>query len=411
MSLSAIVENLSEPITRVGINKRFDKPVCDFLEGIYSHVFAVMSKAHKQSLTVDIFKKFRSIKINDSSSWKIPAALKGYFPGYNQAGCKIQLMLDYKTGIIQHFNIGPETGSDQQYSKNMANLLEKGDLNLFDLGFTIPESINKIDDKGAFFICRLNDTAINIYMDADPSCADIDILTLLDQFQSQKAVYDIPCFVGKQMQRTKARLLAVRAPQEIANRRRQKLLAQSHKKGWIPKERTLKLCDWTFLITNIPPQMGVTIAEIFALYSIRWTIEIFFKQLKSVLDIHKTFAKSNPHRLKAEILARSIAALFITYCFSISRCYLWRQARREISFEKTVKYFKRHAPVLVDKFLRSIRCACAYLQHMIVKIISSCEKFRQSTRKNSLDKLIEQIFYGEFKHVKLTRAKLLRLMA
>ena len=410
MSLTAIVENLTEPITRVGINKRFDKPVCDFLEGVYAHVFALMSKAHQQSLPVDIFKNFRSIKINESTSCKIPAALKESFPGYNQAGCKIQFMLDYKTGTIQHLDIGPETGSDQQYSKNMANLLQKGDLDLFDLGFTIPESINKIDAKGAFFICRLNDTAINVYIDADPSSANIDILTLLDQFQSRDVVYDIPCFVGKQMQRTKVRLLAVRAPEEIANRRRQKLHAQSHKKGRIPRERTLKLCDWTFLITNIPLEMGVTIQEIFALYAIRWTIEIFFKQLKSVLDIHKTFVKSNHHRLKAEILARSIAALFITYCFSISRHYLWRQAQREISFEKTVKYFKRYAAVLLDKFLRSIRCASAYLQQMIIKIISSCEKFRQPTRKNSLDKLIEQIFYGEFKHIKLTQAKIVGLM-
>ena len=79
--------------------------------------------------------------------------------------------------------------------------------------------------------------------------------------------------------------------------------------------------------------------------------------------------------------------------------------------EKTVKYFKRNAAVLLDKFLRSIRCASSYLQLMIVKIIASCEKFRQSTRKNSLDKLIEQTFYGEFKHVKLTRANIVGLMA
>lgn len=411
VSLTAIAENLSTPVSRTGINKRFNKSACDFLQGVYLHLFTIMSKAHKNSLPVDIFKKFRDIKILDSSSWKVPAALKESFPGYNQAGCKIQLMLSYKTGTIEHVDISPETSADQQYSKSMADLLEKNDLSLFDLGFTIPESMSKIDAKGAFFICRLNATAINVYGDDNPACAKLDILKLLDALKNRQAVYDIACFVGKLNQRTKVRLLAVRAPEEVANRRRQKLCAQSRKKGWVPKERSLKLCDWTFLITNIPVEKGVSFQEIFALYAIRWTIEIFFKQLKSVLNIHKTYVKSNPYRLEAEILARSIVALFITYCFSLARSDLWRRAEREISFEKTVKYFKRHTAILMDRFLRSIHSAVVYLQQMISQIILSCEKYRQPTRKNSLDKLIEQTLYGNLKHIKITQAKLVGFTA
>lgn len=411
MSLTALAENLSTSISRAGISKRFNDRASNFLQGVYSHVFAVMSNAHKNSLPIGIFKKFKNIQINDSSSWKVPIGLKGIFPGYNQAGCKIQFMLNYKTGTIQHMSIGPETGADQQYSKSMANRLQKDDLALFDLGFAIPEALSKIDAQGAFFICRFNDATINIYTDGDLSTAKIDVLTWLNSLKDQKAVYEIPCFVGNQNQRTKVRLLAVRAPEEVANRRRQKLCAQSRKKGWTPKERSLKLCDWTLMMTNIPVEKGVTFQEIFALYAIRWTIEIFFKQLKSVLNIHKTYVKSNPHRLKAEILARCIVALLITYCFSLARSDLWLRAKREISFEKTVKYFKRHAATLMAKFLRSIHCASTYLRQMISQIIVSCEKYRQPTRKNSLDKLIEQIFYGKFKHIRFTRAKLVGFTA
>jgi hypothetical protein len=405
-SLSGLAENMSMPITRAGISKRFNERASQFLQGVYSHVFAVMAKAHKRALPIDIFKRFKSIKINDSSSWKVPAALKEFFPGYNQAGCKIQFMLNYKTGTIQHIDICPETSADQCYAKSLADLLKEDDLILFDLGFAIPEALSKIEAKGAFFICRFNDATINIYKDGDLSCAPIDILKQLDALKDPKAVYEIPCFVGNQNQRTKVRFLAVRAPEEVANRRRQKLRAQSRKKGWVPRERSLKLCDWTLMITNIPVEKGVSFQEIFALYAIRWTIEIFFKQLKSVLNVHKTYVKSNPHRLKAEILARSLIALFITYCFSLARSDLWRQAKREISFEKTVKYFKRHAAILMDNFLRSIRNAVIYLQLMIFQIISSCEKYRQPTRKNSLDKLIKQTFYGKFRYIKFTRPKL-----
>lgn len=411
MSLTALVENLSTPITRVGVNKRFNESACHFLQGVSSHMFAVLSKSREKTLPVEIFGKFKNILINDSSSWKIPAALKEDFPGYNQAGCKTQFMLNYKTGTIQYLGIGPETGADQQYAKSLATLIQKDDLTLFDLGFAIPEALSKIDAKGAFFICRFNDAGNNIYTNNDPSCAKIDILTWLKRLEDGKAVYDIPCYVGNRNQRTKARLLALRVPEEVANRRRQKLRAQAQKKGWALKERNLKLCDWTLMITNIPVKKGISFQEIFALYSIRWTIEIFFKQLKSLLNIHKTYVKSNPYRFKAEILAKSIVALFITYCFSLARSDLWRQSEREISFEKTVKYFKRHAAILLDKFLHSMRSAVIYLEQMLSGIILSCEKFRQSTRKNSLDKLIEQKFYGDFKHVQLTRSKIVGLMA
>lgn len=406
MSLAALVENLSTSISRAGINRRFNQRTCDFLRGVYSHVFAIMTMAKSASLPVGIFKKFRDIKILDSSSWKVPAALKGCFPGYNLAGCKMQFMLSYKTGTIDHLDIGPETNTDQQYSKNIDNHLQKDDLILFDLGFAITEALSKIAAKWAFFLCRFNDSAINIYMDRDPSSAAIDVLKWLNQFTSRKSVYEIPCFVGNGKQKIKVRLLAVRAPEEVANRRRQKLCVQARKKGSIPKERNLKLCDWTLMVTNIPAAKDVSFQEISALYAIRWTIEIFFKQLKSVLNIHKTYVKNNPYRLEAELLARSIVALFITYCFSLARSDLWRRSQREISFEKTVKYFKRHLAVLMDRFLRSIHSAVIYLQHMISQIILSCEKYRQSTRKNSLDKLIEQTLYGNFKHIKLTRAKL-----
>lgn len=411
ISLAALVENLSTNISRAGINRRLNKRTCDFLRGVYSHILTIVTRSRNTALPVDIFKKFRDIKILDSSSWKVPAALKGFFPGYNQAGCKIRLMLNYKTGTIKHLDLGPETAADQQYSKNMANWLRKDDLTLFDLGFAISEGINKIDAKGAFFISRFNDAAINIYKDGDLGSPRIDILTQLNALKNQKAVYEIACFVGNQNQRTKVRFLALRAPQEVANRRRQKLRAQSRKKGWIPKERSLQLCDWTLMITNIPLKKGLSVQEIFALYAIRWTIEIFFKQLKSTLNVHKTFVKSNPHRLEAEILARSIVALFITHCFSLARSDLRYRSKREISFEKTVKYFKRHAAILMDKFLRSINSAAAYLQHMISQIIISCEKYRQSTRKNSLDKLIEQTLYANFKHIRFTRPKLVGFTA
>ena len=412
VTLSALTENVSTAISRSGISKRFTPASCAFLQAVYSRLFSFVTACARQaSLPVRVLEAFHDIKILDSSSWKIPAALKEFFAGYNKAGCKIQFLLSYKTGSAGLQDILPETISDQQYAKGIASRLQKDDLILFDLGYAIPEVFHSIAAREAFFICRFNDAAMNIYLDDDPSSDPVDILVLLSTLHDRKSVYEITCFIGKRNQRTRVRLLVAKAPDEVTNRRRQKLREQSQKKGRTPQKRSLELCAWSFLLTNIPPEKGISFQEMFALYAIRWTIEIFFKQLKSVLNIHKTHVKSNPDRLKAEILARSIAALFIAHCFSLARSDLWRRVKREISFEKTVKYFQRHAAILTDKFLRSIHGARAYLQQMIARIVLSCEKYRQPTRKNSLDKLLEQTLYREFKYVKLNSAKLVGLTA
>jgi Transposase DDE domain len=408
VTLSSLAENLSTSITRAGIHERFNKHTCDFFKAVYSHLFE-MVKDRNKSMPIHIFKKFQSIQIIDSSSWNIPDALRAFFAGAVKAGCKTQFMIDYMTGKISHFDLLPQVHPDQQYAKGVATLLKPNDLCIFDLGYAIAVALKDIAQKGAFFICRFNASAMHFYLGNDTPIADL--VSLLRRLSSTQVSYEIPCFVGTELQRTKVRMMAIRVPEEIANRRREKLRTHSIKQGSCPSEKNLYLCDWTLLITNIPQEKGITINDVITLYSIRWTIELFFKQLKSILHIHKTHVRRNHHRFESEIWARCIVALFITYCYSIARTYTWCQAECEISFEKTVKYFKRNMAVLLDKFLYSLKSGIAYIERMIFNVIQSCRKYRQHTRKNSLDKLIERTAYKNLKCIKLTQARILEIMA
>ena len=132
------------------MNERFNESACKFFQEVYFHFFKILS-ASKKNINVELFKKFNSIKILDSSSWKISKALKDIFPGYNQAGCKIQLMLDYITGTLCWFDLTKETFNDQGYSKTIGQTIIANDLFIFDLAYVVAETIVTIHSKTAFF--------------------------------------------------------------------------------------------------------------------------------------------------------------------------------------------------------------------------------------------------------------------
>ena len=56
----------------------------------------------------------------------------------------------------------------------------------------------------------------------------------------------------------------------------------ARKKGRAVSENHLRMCDWTLLITNVP-QRRLPLAMDRAFCTVRWQIEMLFKQLKSIL--------------------------------------------------------------------------------------------------------------------------------
>ena len=190
----------------------------------------------------------------------------------------------------------------------------------------------------------------------------------------------------------------MRMPEEATKEKRRKVRLTASKSSKRPSKETLELCNWLFLMTNIPEEKKINVREILALYPIRWSIELFFKQIKSVFEIHKTKVKNNEYRLKCEVLGKCIVAMFMSYCYSVARSIKWQLCSQEISIEKTAKYFKRNIACLFEMLLISICKAHNFIEKMIMKIINTCQKDRQKKRKNSLDILIEQSIYKDLKY-------------
>lgn len=406
LTLSSLVEILAKDISRTGIHLRFNKQAVEFIKKIYNHVFKLTHRS-KNNINVKVLDKFNRVNIVDSSSWKIPKRLKDSFPGFNDAGCKLQLMFDYKSGLPDILDLTHETYPDSNYVKNMNTQIKSNDLFIFDQGYGLTNTFKLLERQGAFFISRFNHHAINVYIKKNNLFEKVDILKLINQFQ-HNSINELECYIGNNDTKVKVHFFAIKVPQQAADNKRRKLRRAGCRERYTPSSKALLLCDWNFLITNIPKEKGISVREIIAFYPIRWNIELFFKQLKSILAIHKTEVKHNEERLRCEILGKCIIAMFISYCYSLTRSYSWETFSTEISFEKTVKYFKRNISILLELLLVSLCKAINFLKKMIAIIVRTCQKFRQISRKNSLDVLIERSIYKNLNLVYIKQSVLVK---
>lgn len=366
---------------------------------------AILSSFLQQSIQcacpvdIELLKRFSAIKIIDSSSWKISNGLKHVMPGFTGAGCRIQLMLDYLSGAVSFLDVTEETYNDKKYTSTLAKIVHANELYIFDLGYVVTALLDAISSAKAFFISRYNHKNISLFFKKEMEFVKADLLKLLNQLPQNNVISDLECYVGNENKKIKVRFIAFKVPEEVANIRRMKLKKNAAKKGNTPSDKALQLCAWSLFMTNITTgsiMADIDVKTILAFYPIRWTVEIYFKQFKSILGIHKSSVKKNENRLKCELLGKLIAATYIAFLYSKARTFKWEKDKQEISFAKTVDYFQRHAGEFTSILKKAATLIVAYINKLIKIIIKNCVKERQRTRKNSLDQLISGTIFENY---------------
>ncbi len=109
------------------------------------------------------------------------------------------------------------------------------------------------------------------------------------------------------VKRLDCRLVAVRLPEEVAQRRLRKLKRTLKKKGRTISERQRVMCQWLVLITNLPAEQ-FTIEEICVLYRVRWQVELLFKRWKSLVGLSRSRGH-RAYRVLCETYAKLLGCL------------------------------------------------------------------------------------------------------
>jgi hypothetical protein len=386
-SLAGMVAAIEARITRVALHYRFTAEATAFM--FKCLCFALQQKlSGLGQIDTELLRHFKRVLIVDSSSWdvneKLAALLPGSGGGASAANCKLQAAYDYKHGELQFVEVTPGTQPDNRYTDNLPAMLNKGDLLLMDLGYFKLGMLSAIVAKGAFFLTRF---IVNTAVFAAETQERIELHKYLSKVDGNTCQMDV-IIGGDKMPKVPCRLIALRAGEQVANERRRRLKKEARKKGRTVSQHHLKMCDWTVLTTNIP-QRWLPMEMARALYTVRWQIELLFKQLKSILHVHQSDT-GNDNRLRCELYGKLIGAVIIHRIHAAETNRLWKTQRREVSMEKFYKRFQERAFTLMRILLSGVRDALVYLRSVVARVIPACLKERQPSRLTTLECLEAQ---------------------
>lgn len=386
-SLAAMVTAIDAKISRVALHYRFSKEAAAFLFKCLQ--FVLKQKFNRiGAIDTKILRPFRRVLLVDSSSWDVSEKLRDILPGSggaaSAANCKLQTVYDYKRGELEFLDVTAGTVPDNRYTDHLPGILHQGDLLLIDQGYFKLKTLADIVAKGAFFLTRF---LVRTVLKDPITRAPIDLAKHLSRLEGNACEMDV-LMGGEKLPQVACRLIALRVSEQVANERRRRLKKEAKKKGRAVSKHHLRMCDWTLLITNVP-QTWLPLEMVRALYTVRWQIELLFKQLKSILRVHQSDT-GKENRLRCELYGKLIGAVIIHRIHAAETNRLWNTQRREVSMEKLYKRFQERAFTLLRLLLSDVLEAVAYLREQIKRIIPACLKERQRSRLTTLEILEAQ---------------------
>lgn len=277
-SLSALTQTaaaLGVVVSPEALHQRFGPHAATCLEQVlYAAIRQVVTGA---PLLLPILERFSEVVVQDSTQIALPATFAerwegcGGYADAGEAALKLHVALDLCSGRVR----GPtlHDGREADAHATLHHDLPPGAVRLVDLGFFDLTVMADLARQGVFWFSRLQaNTAIQT---ADgrwwepaallAACAD--------------PLQDVTVRLGRDAQ-VPARLIALRAPQEVVDQRRRQLRAEARKRGLPVSARSLALAAWSVFVTTIPSEL-LTPGEALLLAQARWQIELLFKLWKS----------------------------------------------------------------------------------------------------------------------------------
>jgi hypothetical protein len=243
----------------------------------------------------DALARFDHVYVIDSTNFELQPALAPHFKGNgggaSQAALRIQFVFDYRTGAM-YVEIGDVRQSD---TSTLARLvatqtlpMEGVCLFLSDLGYFKVATFADIGSRpGRHFLSKLQ-------FGVPLRQPDGTVLKLGRLLRRRPAQFDLIVLMGAR----RCRLVGRRLPAEVVNRKIRKANeASGCKTRQISDEYRLFL-HYALFVTSLPSEYGME--QLFALYKIRWQVELAFKVWKSILTIHR-IRSAKPARVFCEV--------------------------------------------------------------------------------------------------------------
>jgi hypothetical protein len=369
--LAQVSLDLGVEITAQGIDERVNEHSVAFLKEMFSQ--AMETFKNDRPLPLEVLQPFTAVNILDSSVKALPDNMVEEYPGCGgegpQASLKVQLVFEFLYGNLKQVALRPGREPDQAY-RDYLQRVEADSLTIVDLGYFSVEAFGHLADENAYFLSRYL-YGTKVYT---PDGEEIDLLSTLQSTTTSHLDLDV-CLSAKR--RLRCRLIAVRVPQEVADRRRQKARENAKRKGRIPSQAYLALLDWTIFVTNVPSEL-LSVAQVVLLYRVRWQIELVFKLWKSYCGLGR-IAGVRKERVLTELYAKMIGIVLTHFLIAPLRLPEGSGVNREISPVQVRHILRRFARQL-NQALTSLDALVNVLEKTVLHIMRF--GFKQKRRRN-----------------------------
>lgn len=386
----ASVENLAQAAAAVGVaisaqglDQRCGEAAAAFLEALLGA--AVQAVVTAEPVAIPLLQRFSAVVVLDCSTIVLPAAVGPWWPGcggstpeHTSAALKIGVRYDLCRGQLR----GPLLFDGRTHESTTAIQsapLPAGALRLADLGFFDLDVLAQLSTADGYWLSRAHRTSA-IY---DEAGRRWEMLALLAA--AGTTPLDVPIRLGVRHQ-LRARLLAVRVPQEVADQRRRRLRAAARDRGRTPSAASLAWCAWTLFVTNVPSAL-LSLREALVLARARWQVELLFKLWKS----HGHIAESRSHRPWHVLTAvyAKLLAMVVQHWVLLTGCW----AYPDRSLAKAAQTIRHHALHLASAL------ACPALLSAAIGVIhrclaAGCRLNRRKTMPNTYQLLLNPALEG-----------------
>jgi hypothetical protein len=316
------------------LDERYGPEAVVFMKTCFAKVINAMADTGSESV---LSNGLQAIYLCDSSSFKLSNNMKDKYPGSGTAaGIKIFYSFELLSGQCKSIDWVAGKRNDTNYLATVEKSIVPNSLYIKDLGFWSTEHFSKIHQSKAYFITRYK-SPNHIYSKQDDKMVQLDLQVALKNIEQATIIEDL--FLGDD--NVPVRLHVEKVSEEIAQKRRTKMLQKAASNKSTSSELTLFLCQYSIFITNAPSDI-VPIEHIRVFYMLRWQIELIFKAWKSVFELEK-IQRMSTHRFECYLMGKLMAILLSTHLQNLIKDQLWEEEEFEISEWKAHKIFKKNS--------------------------------------------------------------------
>ena len=310
-------------VSSESLNKRFNSTFVKFLKAIFLELLNIKLDIKKPEKNIE---ETFNILLTDSTVSKLHSSLSEEYPGgRNQEGpyssLKINLIKDLKNNTPVDVQVSRGTKNDYEFLPRIKKFMKSKDLILNDLGYCSLEFLKNVIKKKAFFVSKLKLNSLKTIFLENPTPeyfknGTIKVQNRFIPFDVEKECNSMIAgeirefenvHIGSDSHKLPCRLIITKLDGALEERRYKTITKKIRMCRGI-KEENRKMAKFGFMITNLSKDLYPK-EQIYPIYSLRWQIELEFKNWKSILEIDESGRKLKKERIEAHFYGKLINIL------------------------------------------------------------------------------------------------------